>query len=47
MLKRLDCLKDALNYNRINLFDIHNQLQINAIYLNTKLIADSIWKRYI
>ena len=47
MLKRLDCRKDALNYNRINFFDSHNYLPRNAIFVNAKLITDSIWKRYM
>ena len=46
MLKRLVCRKDALNYNRIKFFNSHNQLPRNAILLNAKLIANSIWKRY-
>ena len=45
MLKRWDCRKDILNYNRIDYLNIHVQLPRNAILMIAKIIAGSIWKR--
>ena len=44
LLKRLDFQKDALNYNRLNFFDIDNLVPKRTILVNVKIIADTIWK---
>ena len=46
MLQCSDRRKYAFNKNRINYFNNRNYLPRNAILVNDKIIADSIWKWY-
>ena len=47
MLKRLDCRKEDLDDNRINFVNIYNQPPKHITFVNVKIVAEIIWKRYI
>ena len=48
MLKRLDCRKDALNYNHFNFKLKYPQLGPEICFLvSVKMIKDSKWKLYM